>query len=560
VHEERAARARFAELGHDRRLGQVEDILKTTAPILLDGREIGRLYLGLSLAELRAETARSRRTIALISLLVFVVGMAAVFAISAVIAGPLRRIMEAARRIAAGDLQQRAPTSSRDEVGELARAFNLMVNHLQNAYQELEKANQHLEQRIAERTRHLQQEIDHHRRTQEQRAALEEQLRQAQKMEAVGQLNAGIAHNFNNMLQGIMGNVELSLADAPQDLKEPLADALLSCRRAGQLVRDLMLFSRRTQVEKTSLDIGALVREVVAICRQTFDRKIHIAVNIPHSLPLVMGHAGQLHQVFLNLCINARDALEGHAGHPTLCIEILSVAASQILPPSSSAAAVSPCVCVRVADNGRGMDEGIQQRMYEPFFTTKEVGKGTGLGLSTAYAIIQDHQGWITCDSRPGRGTTFSLYLPVALDHLSGAAAERSPEAIPRSPAPQDSSATILVIDDEESICRLVERMLQPLGYAVLWATRGREGLALFQERRATIDLVILDLSMPELSGQEVLAALRAMEPQVRVLIATGHPADRVSLLAAETVLQKPFTAEALVSAVQRTLGRERSA
>lgn len=545
--EERALQADFTQVENLAPISPDGEVVKIAQPILLNGEEIGRLYLGLPLSRFHAEVSRNRRTAALVSLLIFAVGMLAVVAISTVITRPLSRIVDVVVQIARGDLTRRTGVTSRDEVGHLAYSFDLMVDNLHDAYAQLEDINRNLETRIAQRTADLRREIDEHRHTEEQRSVLEEQLHQAQKMDAVGQLTAGVAHNFNNMLQVIMSGIELSLQDAPDDLQPYLDKALTAALRAADMVEELKLFSRQTKVEKQPLDIRPLVDEMVEICHNTFDRKIEVTVcSRRDPRPAVLGNSSQLRQVLLNLCINARDALEGQESEPHIEIELDAIAAGADELTAPPDAAPGPYALIRVTDNGTGMDAQTLRHLYEPFFTTKEVGKGTGLGLSTVYAIIQAHRGWITCSSEPGIGTVFTIYLP-AVEGGETVEKEKTQTIL------QSGGETILVIDDEESVRNVMRRALESVDYTVLLGVDGADGLEVFRQRLDEIALIILDLSMPRMSGKEVLKELVILKPDIRVLIATGR-ADEISYPEDREVIQKPFPIAALLGKARQVL------
>ncbi|MBI2504964.1 MAG: response regulator, partial [Candidatus Latescibacteria bacterium] len=379
------------------------------------------------------------------------------------------------------------------------------------------------------------------------RKQLESQLRQSQKMEAVGQLTAGIAHNFNNMLQVISGNLHLVQDQVPASLRTHLADAEASAGRAADMVRQLMVFARPTgPLKPQALDLGALLGHILAICRQTFDQRIDLEARIVPQLPQVQGHSSQLEQVLLNLLINARDALET-ADTPAPHIRV----ALQLALPGGLPADLDnkgAYLRLQISDNGVGMDEATQARIFEPFFTTKPVGKGTGLGLATVYAIVQEHQGRITCDSKAGAGTTFSLYLP-ALASL-GEAAAQVPEQVPVA----RGTETLLLIDDEELVRRTLSRGLEKAGYRIQEAKNGAEGLEILQREGARIALVLLDLSMPGMSGLEVLERLRQLAPRPKVVLFTGYAVEASQYAGADEVLQKPLKLGDLVRRVRQLL------
>ena len=376
---------------------------------------------------------------------------------------------------------------------------------------------------------------------------LENQLRQLQKMEAVGQLTAGVAHNFNNMLAGIMGNLELARAKAPADLDEILKDAEHASDRAAAIVKQLMLFTRSgDSVEARPIKIQDVLNQTVDMCRVTFDRRIEIVVSVSES-PVMMGDADQLQQVFLNLLLNARDALaEAGASDPRIDIAMDVVVSReyQIVPME---AAPGDYARIRITDNGVGMNEATVDRVFEPFFTTKEVGKGTGLGLSTAYAIVRKHQGWIEHESQLGVGTAFSVHLP-ALAQQGIAEKLESDTTVARG------TETLLIIDDEPVIRKMLASQLSMFGYTVLLGVDGEDGLGVYQRRQGEISLVLLDLSMPNMSGREVFPLLRQLNPEVKVVIFTGYAANPTEFPQAQAVIQKPFKTVGLAGKVREVL------
>ena len=393
-------------------------------------------------------------------------------------------------------------------------------------------------------------ELEHRARDLEDQIAaaqrLEEQLLQAQKMEAIGQLTAGIAHNFNNLLQAVIGNLSLAAEEVGGSPREMLRDAESSALRGAEMVRQLLMFSRQSvRPEYVPVEVQSLVDDALAICRKTFDRGIDLDAELPPELPGVLGHRGQLEQALLNLLINARDAL-GDAGtrRPQISISAGLVVVSG---DEATDVDVDPGEYVRLAvtDNGPGMDEKTRQQIFDPFFSTKEVGAGTGLGLSTVYGIVRQHDGWVECQARPEAGAVFALHLPAV-------AVERAVPA--QSPgAPAGGSETILVVDDEEPVRRTTARMLEHFGYTVLATGEGEAALKMIGE--GTVDLVLLDLSMPGMSGIEVNQVLRESGSQVKVVLFTGYAAGSRDAGPADGVIQKPFTADAIAREVRRVLG-----
>lgn len=370
-----------------------------------------------------------------------------------------------------------------------------------------------------------------------ERRKLEEQLRQAQKMEAVGRLTAGLAHNFNNLLAAIIPSIQLAMRFMPQEGLAHLKDAEHAALRAAELVRELVLFAHPGRgIAKAPVDVARLVRRSVDICRAFFDRSIDI-VFASESAPPVLAEAGPLEQVFMNVCLNARDALESvpHAER-SIRVDVDAV------PRESNGSGPDEWVRVRIADNGPGMSEEVRTHVFEPFFTTKAVGKGSGLGLATAYAIVNNHGGRILCDSAPDMGTTFTILLP-ALDAPA--------PALPRAKSvPSGGTETILIVDDEGPVRSAVRSVLEREGYTVLEAADGELGIDLFRREQHRIALTLLDFSMPGVQGEEVLRAILRERPSARVVAFTGYPPDVApdGLLA---VLEKPVEVDELLRVVR---------
>jgi PAS domain S-box-containing protein len=372
----------------------------------------------------------------------------------------------------------------------------------------------------------------------------DERLRAAQRLEAIGGLTAGIAHNFNNMLMGLLPNLELAVDQAPAELAPMLRDAKQAAERAASVVRQLMTYAGRNRpVDRMAQPIAPVIERTAAFCRTTFDRRITLDVRCDTSA-LASIDPTQLEQAILNLLITARDAQEP-AGitAPTISVVV------QVLPAGAPELQGNrgDWVAIRVTDNGVGMDAATVQRIYEPFFTTKGVGRGTGLGLATTHGIVREHQGFIQCRSAPGRGTTFTILLPAGTPEQALHDSERMAAA----PAVAPASETVLVIDDEPAIRRVLCRVLEDGGYTVRAAGSGSEALAMLSDPLVAqgIAVILLDVSMPGLSGPETRARLREVVPAARVAYLTGYAYQTTD---GDPVLQKPITADVLLTAVQR--------
>ncbi len=381
----------------------------------------------------------------------------------------------------------------------------------------------------------------YHARLYEELQERERDLRRAQKMEVMGELTAGIAHNFNNLLQGVTGNLELAMEDAEAEVRVRLADALSVVNTQAELVRQLMAYSRHgAEVTRKLIEPGPLLETVANICRNTFDRRIEFITELDPNLPMILGDSAQLQQAVLNLCMNARDAVVEQGGHHSF------VALRACLRQEEERT-----VSISVQDNGVGIDGAVRERIFDPFFTTKEVGSGTGLGLSIVHGIMRRHGGRITCDSRIGEGTMFQLLLPTA--EAGTATSVKASE-----PPPPKGHETILIVDDEESVRTTIGHALSRLGYRVLLAADGEQGLAVLAREGAAVDLMLLDLSMPRLSGSEVL---ERMDPDSgpAVILFTGFAASHDLSGRVTAVLEKPLLPRTLIHSVRAVLDERQS-
>ncbi len=389
-----------------------------------------------------------------------------------------------------------------------------------------------------------------------ERLNLAAQLRQSQKMESVGQLAAGVAHDFNNMLTIIQGHAGMLLAKGmlPAELADSTQAIYFAAERAAGLTRQLLMFSRKNVMQPKLLDLREVVTNMNKMLERLLGETIVLRFSPPPSLPLVYADAGMIEQVIMNLSVNARDAMP-RGGHLTITTEAVKITAGR--------AAVHPesregdFVCLSVTDDGCGMDQATMDRIFEPFFTTKEVGKGTGLGLATVYGIVKQHEGWIEVASEVGHGTTFSLYFPASEAVAGGEVQQAAPTAPVRG-----GKETILVVEDEAVLRQMARTILEDCGYRVMEAASGIEALKVWERYREAIDLVLTDMVMPEgMSGMDLAHRLHASKPMVRIVFASGYSMDEIdssSLRKAHAVfLQKPYTHVTLAQAVRDCLDRQ---
>jgi len=391
------------------------------------------------------------------------------------------------------------------------------------------------------------------RREQEQRRArLEGQLRQSQKLEAVGTLAGGIAHDFNNVLTAIMGHAHLLQEDVPPKGRaaERVAEILKAGARARDVVRQLLTFARSQGQPRALTRFQDVVLEAVQLLRASVPSSVQMETNIDPDTPGVLADATQLHQVTVNLVTNAADAMRDHGGRLTLSLGRLQLDshAAARLPPLEP----GPHVRLRVSDTGHGMDPGVLERVFEPFFTTKPLGHGTGLGLAVVHTIVSDHHGRIAVRSKPGEGTTVEVILPQATQPMVVAEA-----ATPEAPL-RGNGERLLVVDDETAVLRVLAEQLQRLGYRVRTSTDPEEALETFSDDPDEFDLAITDLQMPRMSGVELAARFISVRADLPVLLITGNrSAVEPHVLRAAGVrelVDKPFRLQDLSRAIRTAL------
>jgi len=395
------------------------------------------------------------------------------------------------------------------------------------------------------------QDITGRKQAEETRARLEAQLRQAQKMEAVGQLAGGVAHDFNNLLTVIVGNAGL-LADEPAltpNLQEPVRQIATAAQRAADLTRQLLTFSRRQAMQIHSLNLNEVLSNISKMLHRLLGEHITLQCNFTPNLPPIEADAGMLEQVVVNLAVNARDAMP-KGGRLVLSTQ------TEVLGPevarSNPQARAGRFVVLRVADAGCGMDPTTLARLFEPFFTTKDVGKGTGLGLATVYGIVKQHNGWLEVTSQVGRGTTFKVFLPAA--ESSAPATEPIPKF---NQDPVRGTETILLVEDDPSVLLLARTCLSRCGYHVLEAPNGVDALRVWREHDGQVDLLLTDMVMPAgMSGRDLAEQLRLARPDLRVLYSSGYSQELqdVGRLSIDALLPKPYDPRALLQAVRRRL------
>ena len=384
---------------------------------------------------------------------------------------------------------------------------------------------------------------------------MEEQVRQSQKMDAIGTLAGGIAHDFNNILSVISGYTELVRMGLPKD--SPLASHVVSIgmasTRAARLVQQILTFSRRDEVQREPVQLTAVADEALRFLRATLPATIHVTKSYGSATPAVMADPTQVHQVLLNLGTNAWHAMKDTHGKLEVAVEDTQLEAG----PAARQLRLQPGRYVRISvrDSGCGMDQATLARVFEPYFTTKPLGEGTGLGLAVVHGIMRSHDGAVSVKSQLGEGTTFDLYFP-ALSEAVAAAAAPSPGMV------RGNGERILFVDDEESIVSVSQYMLTQLNYSVEATTSAREALEILRARPKEFDLVITDLAMPAMTGIEFARHISKLRPELPVILATGFPGpltlSDVRGKGISDLLQKPPTVETLSDAVRRALDNRR--
>jgi len=382
-----------------------------------------------------------------------------------------------------------------------------------------------------------------------ERLNLEAQLRQAQKMQSVGQLAAGVAHDFNNMLTVIQGYAGV-LAARP-DLSPDLIDATqaisFAAERAASLTRQLLMFSRKNVMQLRLLDLRVVVGDMIKLLKRLLGETITLEFDPPAELPLVRVDRGMMEQVIMNLVVNARDAMSKGG---ILTISTAAVEVSEAHAQTTAEARPGSFVCLRVSDTGCGMDQATLAHIFEPFFTTKELGKGTGLGLATVYGTIKQHEGWIEVKSAVGQGTTFNIYLPAS---VKTAFTSVKPTPVPSGDI-RGGHETVLVVEDEPALRSLATLILREQGYQVVGAANGTEALSLWERHPDQIDLLLTDMVMPgEMSGRELADALRERYSDLKVLFTSGYTAEEMNKDGIH-FLQKPYDRATLTKAVRDCL------
>jgi len=454
----------------------------------------------------------------LIGLFFLLAATVIVFFVVKGITRPLNRLTERVRMMGTGATLEKVPVETGDEIGKLATAFNTMTDSLQIRDREQER--------------------------------LEHQLRQAHKMEAVGTLAGGVAHDFNNILSVIENCAELlqGRIKAKSSIRSYVEQIIAAAGRAGELTRRLLTFSRSQILNPKAVNLNSVVSEISMLLKRLVGENIDFRIALSTDDLVIMADELQIDQIIINLVTNARDAMP-QGGQLSITTEMVEISAS----PGDESQKNCPGVYARlsVSDTGVGIDEDTRERIFDPFFTTKEVGKGTGLGLSMAFGIVTQHKGYIEVESEAGKGTVFSVYLPL----IDGTLERKKDENLF---LPAGNRETILVAEDDRFVRMLTKHILTKYGYQVIDAADGEDVLEKFREHADDIRLLLCDVVMPKMNGARILHEIRKISPEVKIIFVSGHTRDILSAHGCDAgdvpLLSKPVKPGELLTAVRAAL------
>lgn len=431
---------------------------------------------------------------------------------------PLEDLTTNVKALGMGGTVEKIPVQTMDEIGKLADAFNAMIDSL--------------------------------REKEAQQKRLEEQLRQSQKMEAIGTLSGGIAHDFNNILTAIIGFGNLAMMQLKKnDTVAPYIGYILSsAEKAASLTQSLLAFSRKQIINPVPVDLNGIIRGLEKLLLRLIGEDIEFRVHLAGEELMVMADRGQMDQVLMNLVTNARDVMPNGG---VLSLSTEAVTLGKDFFGGFGHEKPGRYAVLSVSDTGSGMDEETKKKIFDPFFTTKEVGKGTGLGLSMAYGIVKQHDGYVMVDTEPAKGTCFRIYLPLI---------EEKPlvKETKRKAVPTRGTETVLVAEDDGNVRRIIREVLEMFGYAVVEAADGEEAVRLFAESKRKIDILLFDIIMPRKNGKEAYDEIRVMAPGIKALFISGYTADVLSRKGVQEegtmFIYKPVSPDELLTKIREVL------
>ena len=508
-----------------------------TAPVYHNDKEVGMVEVCISTTRFREGLVHDLAffggmILGTVALCYFVS-----YLISSATTRPLLQMVELMKKVEKGEFGTRQAVTGTDEIGSLARGFNEMLDQLERRNNEISRANKQLELEMQER--HI----------------MEEQLRQSQKLEAIGTLAGGIAHDFNNILTVIVGNTELGLAKVQQEpVRDNLQEIFTASMRAVELVKQILAFSRQKQITKQPMQVGPIIKEALKMLRSSLPTTIEIRQDIQGHLGNILADPTQIHQIMINLCANASYAMREQGG-------ILTVSLAQVEVDGKSGILHQEIregryVQLSVSDTGHGIPLEIIQRIFDPFFTTKKLGEGTGMGLSVVHGIVKSHNGFIDVRSTPGEGSTFDVFFPV----LEGALAEAL--AATDQVQPPTGNERVLLVDDEPQLVQICGKMLEALGYRVDSTTSSLKAMEMFLAGQGAYALVITDQTMPEMTGLDLAKLLLRHQPDLPVILITGYSEllteERLKASGIFKVMMKPPNIMQLALAVREAIDRRK--
>ncbi|HTG01390.1 MAG TPA: ATP-binding protein [Nitrospirota bacterium] len=508
-------------------------------PILLDHERIGSIYIRSDLRDIYARMF----WLAGIAVLAFVLSLLlAYFLLSRLqkmITAPMLELVNLTRAVSLGkDYSLRSTEVRDDEMGSLATGLNEMLTQIQLRDEELKSQQEHLEEKVAVRTAELAMANDRLQKELEQRKRTEDQLRHSQRLEAVGRLSGGVAHDFNNILTAIIGYASLlqMKMSADDPMRHHVDEILASASRAAHLTQSLLAFSRKQVMNPKPVDITLVIERISKLLQRLIGEDVVLERKLFGEQLIAVVDSGQLEQVLMNLSTNARDAMPDGG---RLTIETERHELSDQFIASHEYMKPGPYAVVTVSDTGSGMDEDTASRIFEPFFTTKDVGKGTGLGLSIVHGIIKQHEGYINVYTEPGRGTTFRMYLPLVRATVAN-------DVIAPVQEMKKGTETILLAEDDAVIRRLTRAVLEEAGYTIIECADGQDAIDKIRQHRDSIRLLLLDMIMPKKNGKEVYEETRALLPGVKTLFVSGYTADIIQskglLYDGQEMISKPLS------------------
>ncbi len=517
-----------------------ENRIERSKDVVYEGQIIGRAKLFLSLDAYKMDLTRLRNAILLIlagSLIIILITTGVLLRVF--MRKPLRILQKGIDRVAKGDYAYKFEEIHHMELSEIASRFNEMASEIRDREVSLRTINMELEQEIIER-----------KQAEQDKKKFETQLRQAHKMEAIGTLTGGIAHDFNNILGIIIGNTELALDDIPE--RSPahfnLEEILKASRRAKDVVMQLLSFSRQTDQERKPIKLVPIIQDTVKLLRATIPMSVDIRQNIDDTSDTIFADPTQIHQLMLNLCTNAAHAMEDTGGILEIGIKnvVLDVVSAALYPDLTAGEYVK----LTISDTGPGINPEIRERVFDPYFTTKDVGKGTGMGLSVVHGIVKSHGGAIIIDSQLERGTTFSIFFQVVK--------KEAVEEIETEEELPFGSERILFVDDEASMVYVGRYRLERLGYKIEAKTSPVEALEAFHVNPDQFDLVITDMSMPQMTGDQLVKEILKTRPDMPTILCTGFSEkideDKAKEMGVRHYIEKPINKRDLAFMVRKVL------